>query len=90
MGAISYTLCAMDAINLLISRTRRGRGTLHSWAWLDQSDLAGPGPVSAAGPELELRRLNPVAPSLRLQRKHKKEKKKKKNSRKFAVSAAVT
>jgi len=28
MGAISYTLCAMDAINLLISRTRRG--SIHS------------------------------------------------------------
>lgn len=50
MGAISYTLCAMDAINLLISRTRRGRATtLHSWAW--PSDLAGPGPVSAIEPQ---------------------------------------
>lgn len=28
MSAISYTLCAMDAINLLISRTRRG--SIHS------------------------------------------------------------
>lgn len=79
MGAISYTLCAMDAINLLISRTRRGRATTlhHSWAW--PSDLAGPGPVSARA---TVSRLNPVAP-LRLQHKKKKKKHKKQKTKKI-------
>lgn len=35
MSAISYTLCAMDAINLLISRTRRGRTPFMGPTWTD-------------------------------------------------------
>lgn len=56
MSAISYTLCAMDAINLLISRTRRGRCAPCSP--MNGSDL---GPSDGIGPGQTLRRLNPAA-----------------------------
>lgn len=56
MSAISYTLCAMDAINLLISRTRRGRCAPCSP--MNGSDL---GPSDGIGAGQTLRRLNPAA-----------------------------
>lgn len=91
MGAISYTLCAMDAINLLISRTRRGRGTLHSWvglAWPDRATWPDLVPYLHPAPELELRdtanHCVVLIPSLRCAYNENTKNKAKKNTRKFA------